>query len=337
MNPFLNDEFERYYQESPICLVDVGVRGGIHDRWRVCNRYFQVIGFEADENEFQKLISENPEPATYKYINSALHNKSQQMEFHHIRNPGCSSLLAPSAKFLAGFPESARYHVVDTTKISVTTLDEVLAGSDVLDVDFIKLDTQGTELYILQGAAETLSRSVFGVEVEVEFAELYEGQPLFSDVDKFLRGFGFMLFDLKAIHWKREIGRKIGGRKGQIISADVLYFKSPAEFLNRGSCAKSKLLKALTICVVYGFFDYALFLSSEALEQGVLEEEEYRLATATLKRPRHLSTLLPQFRGRDRIANMLYMLYDIVRSQYWGHSGHSGRNLGNTGDPILWG
>eukprot|EP00660_Eupelagonema_oceanica_P019425 gene19425-biopygen2154 len=53
----------------------------------------------------------------------------------------------------------------------------------------------GAELAVLRGAVVALAECVV-VEVEVEFAQLYVGQPLFADVDAFLRsqGFGFHRF-----------------------------------------------------------------------------------------------------------------------------------------------
>ena len=58
------------------------------------------------------------------------------------------------------------------------------------------MDIQGSELNVLENAVNVLKTSVL-VQVEVEFVELYEGQPLFSDVDSFLRsqGFQFHCFD----------------------------------------------------------------------------------------------------------------------------------------------
>ena len=72
-----------------------------------------------------------------------------------------------------------------------------MGGGDVIKPDFVKLDTQGTELYILEGMQHTLKRAIFGVEVEVEFIEMYKNQPLFNEVDIFMRKLGFHLFDLK--------------------------------------------------------------------------------------------------------------------------------------------
>jgi Methyltransferase FkbM domain len=70
-------------------------------------------------------------------------------------------------------------------------------------IDFIKLDTQGSELEILQGGVRALA-GVRCVEVEVEFNPIYRGQPLFYEVDAFMRGQGFVLWKLtNLVHYAR--------------------------------------------------------------------------------------------------------------------------------------
>lgn len=52
------------------------------------------------------------------------------------------------------------------------------------------MDIQGAELMALQHGIETLKHTSV-IQGEVEFVELYKGQPLFADVDAFLRSQGF--------------------------------------------------------------------------------------------------------------------------------------------------
>ena len=67
--------------------------------------------------------------------------------------------------------------------VATTRLDDI---NGIEKIDFIKLDVQGSELTILSNAKRLLESCLL-VQVEVEFVELYEGQPLFSDVDNFMR------------------------------------------------------------------------------------------------------------------------------------------------------
>ncbi len=93
--------------------------------------------------------------------------------------------------------------VLGTARVEVTTLDDVLTRHAVGALGCLKLDTQGTELAILKGAEKAL-RPALGVEVEVEFLSIYERQPLFGDVDEFLRAQGFELYDLNRYYWRRR-------------------------------------------------------------------------------------------------------------------------------------
>ncbi len=49
----------------------------------------------------------------------------------------------------------------------------------------MKLDLQGAELDALKGSKNVL-KQLLGLEVEVEFQEIYQKQPLYGDINKFL-------------------------------------------------------------------------------------------------------------------------------------------------------
>jgi len=69
------------------------------------------------------------------------------------------------------------------------------------DLDFIKLDTQGSELDILKGSDKILRSPLIGLEIEMEFISLYKDQPLFGDVVNFLGSKNFQFIDF--IHLQR--------------------------------------------------------------------------------------------------------------------------------------
>jgi hypothetical protein len=111
-------------------------------------------------------------------------------------------------------------------RVSVDTLSNQLQQAGVERVDFLKLDVQGAELSILRGAGEIFRRSVVGLEIEVEFLPLYHGQPLFGEVDAYVRSMGFELFELRPTNWVYSAGADRATR-GQLAFADALYFRNP--------------------------------------------------------------------------------------------------------------
>src|SRR5690606_12808403 len=79
------------------------------------------------------------------------------------------------------------------------------------------------ELSILQGAGDLLSGAT-AVELEVEFAPMYEGQALFAEVDTFMRSKGFMLRGLRRSLW-REKASTSHPFGGQLMHGDALYLR----------------------------------------------------------------------------------------------------------------
>jgi FkbM family methyltransferase len=60
---------------------------------------------------------------------------------------------------------------------------------------FIKIDTQGYEKFVINGALETMQK-IKGLEVELSLVSLYEGQLLFDDMVGMITQRGFELWGL---------------------------------------------------------------------------------------------------------------------------------------------
>jgi FkbM family methyltransferase len=106
-------------------------------------------------------------------------------------NPGASSLLRASGKY------PLERYVQREIGVESTRLDTFLDLRNVATVDLLWLDIQGAELMALRGAGERL-RDVKLVHAEVEFLEIYSGQPLFGEVRRYLRDHGFLFVGFTA-------------------------------------------------------------------------------------------------------------------------------------------
>ncbi|MDO8541031.1 MAG: FkbM family methyltransferase [Opitutaceae bacterium] len=97
-----------------------------------------------------------------------------------------SSLLPPAGS------EPMHGWLLFPTEISVAcdTLDGFCAGRGIQRVDFIHMDVQGAEWLVLQGSHRMLP-STTAVWLEVANAELYRGQRLRSDIERFMTAAGF--------------------------------------------------------------------------------------------------------------------------------------------------
>ena len=305
MPVFIHPRFEALFERHPLVLVDVGARGGVRGNWLPARPHLRVIGFEPEPREFTQLSQKAAtEGGTVRFFNTALHNRRGPLKLFIAKDRGLTSMFEPDRVFLDTFPDAGRFDTVDAVEIEADTLDNVLRAGSVNDVDFVKVDTQGSELFILEGGRHTLEH-VVGVEVEVEFAPIYKGQPLFADVDRYMRDAGFALFDLRPCYWKRTAGRSVGGPRGQIIWADALYLRtlpSLAELIAAlaPDRHKAKLLKAVASSVLYGYYDYALAILADAGD--VLDAEEREVASATLMAEAAGHDPVPKFPGRRQVA-----------------------------------
>jgi len=322
MDIFIHPRFDDLFRKYPLVLADVGARGGLKKNWQAARRHLQVLGFEPDKREFDRLQAQPPADVQIRLFNVALHDRRGRISLNIARDAGLTSIFEPDRAFLDTFPDASRFDTVARIEIDADTLDHVVESDGVAGPDFIKADTQGSELLVLQGARRALETSVLGVEVEAEFTPIYRNQPVFADVDAFLRGLGFSLFDLRPCYWKRASGRAVGGPYGQIIWGDALYLKGlpalreVADSLD-AETRKSKVLKLISIALLYGYVDYALEVASAM--SPALTPDESAAVDQSLRAHANPSSDFP---GRRQLASGFRQLWrrTRVRDDAWSVS-----------------
>lgn len=154
----------------------------------------RIVSFEPLSLAHQRLSkAAAADPAWDVAPRGALGAAAGSTIIHISGLPASSSLLTMNATHEMAAPGSA---AVGSEHVDISTLDDVApAYLDSARKVFLKIDTQGFELEILKGAAETLSL-VDGMLLELSLVELYEGQPLWTDVIDWLKERGFDLVGL---------------------------------------------------------------------------------------------------------------------------------------------
>ena len=270
---------DKLLNNNHLVIVDVGASGGIHPRWSRTTECYKGILFEPDHREFDALKKNSDNNLIV--INSALSDSNKEIEFHLCKKQEVSSVYPPNFNFLNKFADSERFNVEKIIHLNADTLDNQLKKEGINEVDFIKIDTQGYELSILKGCSSCLE-NVVGLEVEVEFEPVYIGQPLFSEVDNYVKENGFILVDLKRYYWKRKNNKNTGNRKGQIIFGDALYFKSPEQILSSSNISQEKIIRTIYVYLSYGYVDLSQVLLNNSKNE--LEERVYILLLSLLKK-----------------------------------------------------
>lgn len=257
----------RELQNAPVGFVDVGARAGIHHMIEPIARRASVIAFEADTLECQHLErehSESPQFAELRVVPAVLGSNCGTTPFHILTGPLNSSLLLPNQPFAQRYSIPG-YGVQETVELPCMSLDELLFPGGDADAapgasagELLKLDAQGAELQILQNSTKTLSQRTVAILCEVEFAPLYSEQPLFSEVELYLRGLGFSFYgfsgeSLRSARLRGLVGRADRRDRERLLHADACFFRESAAEQPGSRAAHALLVSAILL----GFYDYA--------------------------------------------------------------------------------
>jgi FkbM family methyltransferase len=268
--------FLELFPDTPeIHIVDVGaspIEGAPVYQSMLDQGGFRLTGFEPNPAMYDALLKD-PHPGM-TFLPYALGDGSEAV-LNICAAPGMTSIFEPDMDFLAhfhGFTEWSQ--VVAREPLKTRRLDEI---DEVQAIDFMKLDVQGSELVILENAAEKLKHTLV-IHVETLFVPFYKNQPLFGDLDVFLREAGFMFHKfgplvsrvIKPLLLDNDMYKGLS----QQLWSDAVYVRPLTAFDDLKS---DMLLKTARILHdVYGSYDLAqLALASVDRKNGSGRQQAY--------------------------------------------------------------
>lgn len=227
--------------DEKLNIIDVGATGGPHLRWKAIGSKAHFITFDPDPRaEVKKWQAKN--------FPFGLWSKEEQRDLNLASFPEASSLY-PFHPNLHSFSNASCHSVVDTTKVDLKKLDQLVSNADIL-----KVDAEGAELEILKGGGKLLKSSIFAVELEVSFLARHKGAPLFHEIDAYLRSIGFELHQIQRNHWLRKNAYHPIYSTPQLVCGNVLYLRKTEDLL------KHDLRRVVTTLLIYNCHGLALEL-----------------------------------------------------------------------------
>jgi FkbM family methyltransferase len=148
-----------------------------------------VIAFEPHPKSFAVLRQQFAQDRRVATYNVALDRQQRTASLFDYRDNSYVSSLAPDARYASLYETQ-----VSTISVPCTTLDYFCEQNGISSVDVLKIDTEGFELKVLQGASAMLARQ--GIRfIYLEFNDMLEipgitGGALVP-IAKFLGPFGF--------------------------------------------------------------------------------------------------------------------------------------------------
>jgi FkbM family methyltransferase len=179
-------------------VLDVGANvGQFATSLRAKGYTGEIVSFEPVPSVFQTLADAAQADANWDVHNFALGAVAEHATINVAESTVFSSLL-PSTDAAAAFTETAVH--AHPELIEVKTLDDVLP--DVSGNVLLKIDTQGFEKQVLEGARKTLP-SLKGVLMELPIIHLYEGNWQFHEAVAFMAEAGFVPAQIHPVnfHW----------------------------------------------------------------------------------------------------------------------------------------
>ncbi len=261
---------------EPLVVIDVGVLGGENVRWHILGDYLVVHGFDAIEEEVGKLRRQNKGNASRHYHWMAVGNEDGERSFHfNAANPTSSSIYAQG--------EDRSHHFGDKRteairRVPIRRLDTLMSDGTIPRADFLKVDVEGFEKDVFDGAHRLLGADMLGVETETNFgtSPTYPTGH-FATLHQIMLEHHLMVFDLAFNRVPRESFQQALGRKGlpmvvdqssvgKVSTVNALFLRDFTEEADRPhhyltpprAVSVDKLIKTMVIYELHGLNDIAL-------------------------------------------------------------------------------
>jgi FkbM family methyltransferase len=277
---------------SPMTVMDIGASGGLDPMWRRFDPNMRAICFDPLVNEIERLKSIETDP-NISYYDAWITSTDRTLE------PAASRSGASDAMYKS-FTLTSCMRAMELQRINYIkeqfnsgaelkyserklSIDEFIAETPVNTVDFIKVDTDGHDYYVLRGAeAAWQGKSVLGAVVECQFhGSAHEHANTFWNIDRYMKSQGLEIFDVDVQRYTRwalpgrfDYNLTASTNGGQAQWAEVLFLRDPVvrpELLEPGNAVgtPAKQLKLILLYDLFGLKDCAAHLILTLRDKGL--------------------------------------------------------------------
>ncbi len=197
----VDTDLRRFTAYDPLtCIFDVGGNFG-QTALRFAEEFpdASILTFEPVPDSFRRLREAVGDHPRIKAFNLALSDAPGTVAMSLTASAGSNSLQSSAA-------------TLETINVTVDTIDAVVAENNIGTIDLLKIDVEGFELQVLQGAAKTLRQS----KIRYVYAECVLPKDTiaphtsFFDLHEWLSGHGFSFVSYYAESFRLKDGCALG-------------------------------------------------------------------------------------------------------------------------------
>ncbi len=185
-------------------IFDVGANHGQSiERYKKLYQNSQIHSFEPNKKQYEIIESKFKDDESVYYNNVGVADKAGTLELNINATPGHSSFknIVPDTTWLKKRSITAGVDIKDYTlkkfQSKMITLDTYCEENKIKQIDILKIDVQGFEDKVLDGAQNLLKASKIKlIQLELIFTEIYEKPLSIYDVEKFLIPNKYKLFGI---------------------------------------------------------------------------------------------------------------------------------------------
>jgi FkbM family methyltransferase len=178
--PYTYRLVDRLTEHGITTVIDVGANTGQYATKLLEARYRgTIVSVEPLREPYEQLAGQAAKRPNWEAVHAAMSAEPGTLTVHIAGNSQSSSVLPMLDLHASAAPKSQYIGVED---VPASTVDELL-GERGIDPTacFLKIDVQGYESAVLDGAARTLPALAM-VELELSLAPLYDGQALMPEL-----------------------------------------------------------------------------------------------------------------------------------------------------------
>lgn len=172
-------------------ILDIGANNGQFAA--IARRLFpqaRIVSFEPLPDAYKQLTEKMKADERFRAEQVALGAGSGKAQINKCEFTPSSSLLSMAELHRSEFPHTEKHTLVE---VDITSLDEWVSAQrfPIGSKTLVKIDTQGYEDKVLDGGVRALRAAGYAL-LEVSYYELYEGQPLFADINRRMEELGYV-------------------------------------------------------------------------------------------------------------------------------------------------